>query len=53
MKKTYEGYAEDLPVFIWANEAEMPSEYLDICPFYKKPYHDKMKKVRITVEVIK
>lgn len=52
-KQVVIGYAEDLPVLIWANDGETPSEYVDICPMYKEPYHDKMKKVRITVEVIK
>lgn len=49
-KQVIECYAENLPVFIWVNDGETPSEWVDICPAYKKPYHDKMVKVRITVE---
>ena len=53
MKKTYEVHVDGLPVFVWANDGDTLSEYLEIGPAYKKPYHNKMKKVRITVEVIK
>ena len=50
--QTIIGYAENLPVLIWGNDGETPSSYVDICPMYKEPYHNKMKKVKITVERI-
>lgn len=44
------GWVEDFPVLIEANDRDLPAPFLDICTVYTKSYHDKMKKVRITVE---
>lgn len=44
------GWVDDFPVLIQVNDRDLPEPYLDICTVYTKPYHDKMKKVRIIVE---